>query len=229
MFVFVNSLAFPVITKLYPNNNLVQFSSSVEYVLSGFSAVIFGFLADSKGRKRLAVLGFALLGLGYGILGFSPQGNLYGWWFYTAVDGIAWGSLVTLFVFTLWGDLAEGQSSEKIYAIGVMPYLASAFMRYSIGSILGTAFIPAMIFSYASFFLFVAVFPLLLAPETLSEQLIKNNDLRNYVMKAQRQVSKIQDKQKKHPNDDKEEEDKEPEVETVVEYEEACKIAEEYY
>jgi MFS family permease len=220
MFVFVNSLAFPVIEKVFPAD-LVQSSANIEYVLSGVSAVIFGFLADSKGRKRLTVAGFAFLGVGYGVLGLS-SGNIFGWWFYTIIDGIAWGCFVMIFIFALWGDLSDGRSGGKIYAVGVMPYLFSSFMRFSIGSTLGDAIANySTIFSFASFFLFMAVLPLVFAPETMSEQIIKNNDLKNYIEKAKKQVSKVQKK--------KNELDEGQQVEESEEYKKAEKLAEKYY
>jgi MFS family permease len=169
MFLFVNSLTFPINEEHF-STELVRLSSSIEFVLGGVSAVVFGFLADSKGRKRLVVAGFALLGLGNAILGFS-SGNILSWWFFTFVDGIAWGIFVTIFLFTLWGDLAEEQRSERYYAIGVLPYLLSTFIRYSIGALIADSIYGySLIFSFASFFLFLAVLPLVYAPETTSRK-----------------------------------------------------------
>ena len=51
-----------------------------------------------------------------------------------------------------------------------------------------------MIFSFFSFFLFIAVMPLVLAPETMSEQTLKSNELKNYLEKAKKHVEKIQKK-----------------------------------
>ncbi len=226
MFVFVNSLAFPVIENMVPME-LVQTSTNVEYVLSGLFAVIFGFFADSKGRKRLTVAGFALLGLGYGVLGFS-SGNIFGWWFYTVIDGIAWGCFVMVFIFALWGDIAEGQRSEKIYAIGLTPYLLSSFIRFSVGTNLATYVNSqglATIFSFFSFFLFIAVLPLVFAPETMSEQAIRNNDLKNYAEKAKKQKEKTR-KKDQETNDIMKTREDERETE---EYKKAKELAEKYY
>lgn len=232
MFLLVNSLAFPVIESKLVNTNilsaeLVQDSSRIEFVLAGISAAFVGFFADSKGRKRLAVAGFALLGLAYAILGFT-SGTLTGWWVYTLIDGTAWGILAMIFVFTIWGDLAEGRKSEKIYALGLMPYLLSTFLRYAAGSAVANAINDfAMIFSFFSFFLFIAVLPLVFAPETMSEQIIKQNELKSYVEKAKKQVAKVEKKQEDPPkpeapapNENAEESD---------EYKKAKELAEKYY
>jgi hypothetical protein len=45
-------------------------------------------------------------------------------------------------------------------------------------------------FSFASFFLFLAVIPLIYAPETLPEKRIKERELREYVEKAKKAKEK---------------------------------------
>jgi hypothetical protein len=236
LFLLVNSLAFSVIqAKLVDENvfssDLVSNSSHIEFVLAGLSAAILGFTADSKGRKRIAVAGFALLGLGYAILGFS-FGNLTGWWVYTFIDGIAWGAFAMLFVFTIWGDLAENRKSEKLYVLGLIPYLLSSFVRYTVGSSVADAIGDfGVIFSFFSFFLFIAVMPLVLAPETMSEATLKSNELKNYVEKAKKQVMKTQNK--KDEQQPKQEaayaqENQAPPDESD-EYKKAQELAEKYY
>ena len=228
----VNSLSFSINDKFF-DVDFVRSSSSIEFVLAGVSAVIFGFFADSKGRKRLAVAGFALMGLGYGVLSFTGTNsdpNLIGWYFYTIVDGITWGSFTTLFVFALWGDIAEGRSSERIYAIAIIPpYLLSSFVRISLGPYFAELVEntgAASIFPLFSFFLFIAVLPLVIAPETLSEQTIKNNDLNSYIDKAQKKVLKVKKKQpefKDEKNADSESD------EQSDDYKRAKELAEKYY
>jgi MFS family permease len=205
---------------------LVRLSSSIEFVLGGVSAVIFGFLADAKGRKRLAVAGFALLGLGHAILGFS-MGNIIGWWFYTFVDGIAWGIFITIFLFTLWGDLAEEFRSERYYAIGILPYLLSTFLRFAIGAFIADAIINySVIFSFASIFLFLAVLPLVYAPETLPEKIVRDRELKNYLEKAQKEAKKAQKEQDESPPEEKD--DNGVEFESA-EFEEKMREVEKYY
>jgi MFS family permease len=225
MFLLVNSLIFPI-NERYFSTELVQMSSSIEFVLGGVSAVIFGLLADAKGRKWLAVVGFALLGLGHAILGFS-DGNMIGWWFYTFVDGVAWGIFVTIFLFTLWGDLAEEFRSERYYAIGILPYLLSTFLRFSIGALITNAILNySVIFSFASFFLFLAVLPLVYAPETLPQKIVRDRELKKYLEKAQKEAIKAQKKQDE--NLPRENDDNDAGFETTV-IEEKLREAEKYY
>jgi MFS family permease len=233
MFLIINSLSFPINQKQF-GTETVAFSSEIEFILGGISAVIFGFLADSKGRKRLAVAGFALLGLGYAILSFATSDFFIGWYVYTAIDGITWGALVTIFIFSVWGDIGEGKRTEKIYAIGLMPYLFSTFIRYSIGTALADSIKDfVMIFSFFSFFLFIAVMPLVLAPETMSEQTLKSNELKSYLEKAKKHVEKIQktkeEQPPKHEDTDTDTQENQTTPNESDEYKKARELAEKYY
>jgi len=234
MFSLVNNFAFPI---LYNNftNDFVILSTTVESVLAGLFAVFFGFFADSIGRKRLLLFGFALLGLGYATLGIFPD-DPAGWWFYTCADGVAWGGFTTLFLLTLWGDLADKRDSEKFYLIGFLPYLISNFLQVSIGQYVTSSVTNLMaVFSFASFFLFAAVLPLYLAPETLPEKAMKDRNLKSYLDKAQKlaekEANKKQRKEKTNPqkNEQTDQETETAEEENSKEYEEAQKLAEKYY
>jgi MFS family permease len=189
MFSLVNDMAVPIVNKFFPQD-FISVSVITEQLILAIVAVVGGFFADFIGRKRLAVAGFALLGLGYAVLGLF-SGNPLGWWFYTIVDGIAWGAFFTIFLITLWGDLSQEQSSEKYYAIGSLPFLFSTFMRISIGSYIAENITATeAVFSFASFFLFLAVLPLIYAPETLPEKIIKERELKQYIDKAHKAKEK---------------------------------------
>ena len=155
----------------------------VENVIIGVSALVGGFLCDTLGRKRMAITGFALLGLGYSVLGIYPQA--FSMYFYTVVDGIAWGNLFVVFVVTVWGDLSLSSPSDKHYAVGVLPFFISKFLQLTVGRDIATLIPTYAIFSFTAFFLFLAVLPLVYAPETLPEKVMKERELKMYVEKAQ--------------------------------------------
>ncbi len=184
MFSLVNYMAGPITGKFF-DTDFAFISKIIEGVLGASFAIVSGFIADAVGRKRLAVSAFALLGIGYAGLGLFP-GNLVGWWFYSIVDGIAWGAFYTIFLITVWGDLSQGKSSERYYAIGSLPFLLSILTRLSVGDIVAGYVAESTVFSFASFFLFLAVLPLIYAPETLPEKTIRDRELKIYVEKAQK-------------------------------------------
>ena len=230
LFMLVNVMMNPLITKLFGNllpNDLVELSTGINSVIAFTVALVSGFFADYAGRKRMTVGGFALLGLGYAALGLFP-GNLTGYWFYTIVDGITWGIFYTVFLITIWGDLAQESASEKYSALGSLPYLLSVFARISLGTYIVNLVPNYGFFSYASVFLFLAVLPLIYAPETLPEKIMKDRELKTYLERAQKIATKA------HEKDDKqaEKEEKDVGLEFKVEQEDmekAEELAQKYY
>ena len=204
MFSLVNELTMQLNTNYFSSSRFPSFFTGnfmlVENILAGFSAVVCGILADRKGRKRLALIGFALLGVGYASLGIFG-GDYSAAWFYVCVDGIAWGAFSMLFLFTIWGDIAQGRSSEKYYVLGILPYMLSNFTRLSIGTYISANMHESTVFSFAAFFLFAAILPLAYAPETLSDKILQNLDLNNYVKKALKKVEKEEGKNQKKYSD----------------------------
>jgi MFS family permease len=188
MFSMVNYIGEPLVSQIFPN--LFQQFMLIENLLAGVVAVVTGFVADRIGRKRLVLTGFVLLGLGYGSLGLFAE-NLASWWFYTVVDGVSWGIFYTIFLMTIWGDIAKGKNSERFYAIGYLPFLFSIFAEVSIGPAIASIVSHTAIFSFTSLFLFFAILPLTYAPETVSRKILENRELQEYIKKAQRTKMKF--------------------------------------
>lgn len=182
IFSFVNYLAVPFQPSLgAPTSDIML----VQLAFMGIAAISGGFFMDSVGRKRIAIAGFAMLGIGTAVLGVSSNLLIFSY-FSAAIDGIAWGFLLVLFILAIWGDLSPDSASDKYYALGVLPFFASRFLDISVGPYLiehlGST---AALFSLTAFFLFLAVLPLVYAPETLPEKITKDRELRIYVDKAQ--------------------------------------------
>jgi MFS family permease len=183
LFSLVNFTEAPILKNSF-GDNAAQLAAFVEVAISGVFAVVGGFLADIVGRKRIAIMGFVLLGLEYAFLSIfsTTQGT---WYLYTLFDGIAWGMFAAVFFMTMWGDLAQNSQKERYYLLGGLPYLLASYLSELVTPFLGVIQTSAA-FSLASFFLFLAVLPLMYAPETLSEKRIKEMELRNYLEKAKK-------------------------------------------
>lgn len=164
---------------LKDNPSLYDSIAAVGAVLTPLSVFVGGFLADQVGRKRVAIYGFATLGLGYATIGLLP--NFIGsWYFFGIADGISAGIFMMLFVAVLWGDFSEFGSRERYYAIGNIPFFASVIVQSL--STQYVALVPVYAsFSLASFFLFLAVLSLAFAPETLPEKEIEKKRLEKYL------------------------------------------------
>lgn len=154
-------------------------------------AFIGGVLSDWVGRKRIVILGFIALGLAYATIGIAPT-ILFSWYLYAIVDGIAWGLFFVSFILILWGDLSQLGAKEKYYVIGNIPFFLTGIMQLVSAPYVK---IPASsAFSLASFFLFVAVLPLMYASETLPEKKIELRRLRKYAEKAKKVKEKFVEK-----------------------------------
>jgi len=188
MFALVNYLSIPILSNQVDavfGKDFANSSATIEAMITAVFALVGGVLCDTVGRKLVAVSGFIMLGLGYATLGLFPLSFL-GWAFYTAVDGAAWGMLGVVFFMTLWGDLAHENSSKKYYALGSLPLLLSSLLQEVVAPDLAASVSFTNVFSLASLFLFLAILPLLYAPETLPEKTMKARELRQYVERAKK-------------------------------------------
>ena len=89
-----------------------------------------------------------------------------------------------MFTIVVWGEVAEHEI-EKYYAIGEAPYFLSVMISLIFSPV--TTLIPeTSAFSLAALFLFLAVIPLMFAPETLPEKTLRERELRSYIEKAKR-------------------------------------------
>jgi len=167
------------------NSNLLDAIEVIEPPVLFFSILIAGLLCGWIGRKKIVLSGFVMLGVGYAIIGIIPD-LIYSWYLYFILDGIAWGMFNLIFVLVLWSDLAKSGRSEKYYALGSIPYFISYIIPLLLPSSLvkGDQFVSA--FSVASFFLFIAVIPLVFAPETLPEKKMELRRLRKFAEDAQK-------------------------------------------
>jgi len=169
-----------------------RFILTIEPVIAVFFMFIGGLLADRIGRKLTVIYGFVSLGIGYAIVGLAPMTRI-AWYFYTFVDGAAAGVLLTMFLLVLWGDLSQPGVREKYYAIGSFPFLTRSIISLPFATFIAS--LPAnAAFSMASFFLFLAVLPLMYAPETLPEKKIELRRLKNYVEQAKKLTQKQAEK-----------------------------------
>lgn len=183
MFNLVNFLEAPVATILFGSNiaSLVPFA---EFGIGGIAALVGGWFADSVGRKRVVVFGFIMLGMGYALLGLFSNIVIF-WYVYIVLDGIAFGLFSLAFFMIIWSELAGKRTKDKYYLIGILPFLISAFIQVLFTPI-ATAIPVSATFSLASFFLFLAVLPLIYAPETLPEKKIELQRLKGYIDKAKK-------------------------------------------
>jgi MFS family permease len=223
MFSLINFIEVPLLEGVFGADFV--FVEIVEYAIVGVVAVVGGTIADIAGRKRVVIAGFIMLGIEYAFLSvFSNSSAVL--YLFLVLDGTTWGLLFSVFLTAIWGDLSENYEKEKYYTLGGLPFLLGGFLSilvrpYAIGISTTVAF------SFASFFLFMAVIPLMYAPETLPEKAMKDRELKSYVEKAQKLTQKQTGKNEKRDIEKANEENKESQENPADE--EARKLAEKYY
>ena len=187
LFTLVNFIEAPLLEQFFGPQLFSDYMWAGNTIAS-VSAFLGGTLCDLKGRKVASILGFVLLGMGYASLSLLPGAQL-SQILYVLLDGIAWGILYVTFIFVVWGDISGGKIRERYYLLGGMPFLFSGLIEVLVRPFV--EFIPIYTsFSLASFFLFLAILPLLYAPETLPEKKIRERELKNYIEKAKKAKEK---------------------------------------
>jgi MFS family permease len=193
IFCLINFLEAPIVID-YVGDELASYMPIVEYSIGGLVALIGGWFADSVGRKSIIIIGFVTMGIGFAILGLFQgmteitNGIKY---LYIGIDGVAWGIFSLMFYLVIWSELAGKRIKEKYYLLGVAPFLIASYIQ-----ILFTPYakdIPiSAAFSLASFFLFLAVLPLLYAPETMPQKQIEMKRLRKFADDAKEAKEKYE-------------------------------------
>ncbi|UCB61476.1 MAG: MFS transporter [Candidatus Bathyarchaeota archaeon] len=153
----------------------------MEPAVAGFSALIGGIISDWVGRKRVLIFGFVSLGIAYATIGFLSQ-IWISWFFYFIIDGMALGLLWVMFTIVIWGEVNR-EKTEKYYAVGETPFFLTQMLYIALMPYV-ESISESSAFSLAAFFLFIAVVPLLFAPETLPEKKMKQRQLKMYTKEA---------------------------------------------
>jgi MFS family permease len=191
MFSLINFAEAPMLERVFDTifgMNSFVFAQLVEWVFVGIFAIVGGVVADIVGRKRVVIAGFVMLGIEYAALSVFSSSPVTLYLFLT-LDGITWGLLFSVFFMALWGDLGENHEKEKYYVLGELPYLLAGFLPILIKPYASDISITTA-FSFASFFLFLAVIPLMYAPETLPDKNIRERELKSYIEKAKKAKEK---------------------------------------
>ncbi len=75
--------------------------------------LVVGLLSDRIGRKRLVILAYALVGVGYALLSFASD-NILVFYSYVLLDGIAWGIFFLMFLLINLGRSSTVTNQESL-------------------------------------------------------------------------------------------------------------------
>jgi len=154
---------------------------SISYVFMAFSGVIAGLFADRIGRKQPIVIALVAIGSSFALLGYVQiPGTVM---IYYSVYGIAWGILFALYL-TVIGDLSHSLSKEKFYSLGIMVPLIIFTSSSLIPTFLNMAKVSTGLISpILSVIIFVSIYPVLRASETLPTSKINARKMKEHLNK----------------------------------------------
>ena len=159
------------------------------------TALVAGLLVDRIGRKQPMLGGLLMLGITYAL--FALVTNDLTYIVVSLVEGIAWGLIAVSYMIVVLSDLSSKfENKERYYALGgiLIPLLTytifSAIQRisqitYNLGSLSAVLCI----------IIFIAVLPLLRAPETLPEKTISKRRLKEHMEELGKVISETDDKE----------------------------------
>jgi hypothetical protein len=147
-----------------------QVSSSFYLFLLGLQVVgvivgagIGGIIADFIGRRLSLALSLTLYGTSSALVGLIQSNEIFSLAY--IANGLSWGILLTLYIFVIWGDVANKENCAKMYSIGLATYYSALGLGLLSTQI---AQIPLVVSALASCLLiFLSNVPLILAPELL--------------------------------------------------------------
>ena len=176
-----------LVDRWLPPSPTYDATMSLGYILvfigTAFAGLISGFVADRFGRKKPIIFGFVTLGISYAIFGIANEEITYltSQLFFGASYGIVFGT----FFMTVVGDMASTDLKEKYYAIGSLGFiLYMIFLLFS--RVFKLTASASAVTSILSLVLFIAVVPLLFAPETLPEEKVRKRRFKEHLEKVQK-------------------------------------------
>jgi MFS family permease len=167
----------------YANGNLMH------YMGAGIGAVIAGFVADRFGRKQPIIIGLVMLGISFGFLGLATSSlSLF---VYLTISGFAWGFLIVVYL-AVPGDVSLPGLKERFYALGiVLPLIIYAGLGAS--AMLLNIVAPAdSLSSVLNIILFLSVYPVLRAKETLAREKISERKMKEYVERVGKTIQEAE-------------------------------------
>jgi MFS family permease len=158
---------------------------TMQVVGGSIGALLGGLIADFIGRRLSLVTGLILYGTSSAISGLA-QSYEHFYLSYIGI-GLTWGIFLSLYLFVVWGDLANVETRLRMYSIGLIIFYSATGVGSLFGSQLSS--IPLTIASIIScLIIFLSNIPLLFAPELLPQDFRERIHLKSYISLVKRKM-----------------------------------------
>lgn len=176
------NISFNILQQVPPSFYL--FLAVLQLIAAVFGTLSGGMIADFFGRRLSLAFSLTLYGISSALAGIVNNQAIFS--FVYAANGFSWGVLLILYLFVVWGDLANKENCAKMYSIGLMTF----YLTTGAGFLAPILQVPLVVSSLVSCLLiFLSNVPLILAPELLSSDFRERIRLKLH-MKAVRKMSK---------------------------------------
>jgi MFS family permease len=190
IFSIASSLAWTLIPATKYSSE-VYIGNTLRYVFIAVFGLAAGFIADRFGRKVPIIFGLATLGIGYLLLGFNMSGISV--IVYCVLSGITWGLFFVVFL-AVPGDLSIPSSREKFYALGyILPLTGVLALSVIPVPFLPDILPPSLIAQILGICLFLAMYPVFRAKETLAESKIQERKMKEYVERVGKTIQETEE------------------------------------
>jgi hypothetical protein len=180
------TISFHVLNQFNPTS--VALLVTIQFVGGSIGALLGGLMADFVGRRLSLATGLVLYGVSSAISGLAQS---YEPFLLSHIGiGLTWGIFLTLYLFVVWGDLANVETRLRMYSIGLVIYYSAT----GVGSFFGSQFsnIPLTVASIIScLVIFLSNIPLLFAPELLPQDFRERIRLKSYLSFIKRKMTHL--------------------------------------
>lgn len=155
--------------KLFPH--FFGINTLLQYFSASIGSIIGGVLVDWFGRKSVLSSGLLLHGAGFAFVGFALTSATHHIAY--LVNGFSWGFFLVVFYLIVWGETGTRSNMAMRYSLGLAVFHLSRCAGFFL-----TPYVINMpatsILLLNSLLIFISFFPLLLARETLPEDIMNN-------------------------------------------------------
>jgi len=152
------------------------FLSVLQVIGVCFGAIIAGFVADFFGRRITLAVTLSLYGTSSALGGIFTNPQVFSAVFF--INGMSWGILFVMYIFVVWGDLANKDNCAKMYSLGLITY----FLSLGIGVFIPQAFLPIGTSSLLTCLIaFLSIFPIFMVPEIASTDFMERIRLKRHI------------------------------------------------
>jgi len=162
---------------------IIPLFSYLMIIMGAIGAIIGGVISDFIGRKIPLAFALTLYGISSVFSAFVKVHILVNFMF--IITGLTWGILSTLYLYVVWGDLADKNTYQYTYSIGLGTFFATS----GLGSLITPEILKIPLFTASitnCLIIFISNIFIILAPEILPSDVREKTCFKLYIYLVKR-------------------------------------------